>query len=374
MIKMLFFFLLIGCFTQTTNAQKKYLDVDTVSIPESNCKSVEDLSAYIKQHFATDTSRVRAIYLWVANHIRYDLNRMQRSINNPQTEPQTVADVLRVRSAVCQGYSELFTALCKSVGINTILVGGYAKIGDKTLPMAHAWVAAEFDGEWFLFDPTWGAGYVANNQFVKQFTNAFYKQSPKEMIADHMPFDPLYQFLSYPKSNREFIDGTLAANKLLFNYKDSLQQYTKLSPAQQTTAQLRRLEAAGIENDLLRKEKEFLKKNLQIYSSENANDGAQKNFARAVTLLNEYYGEKNKQFSNISDNDLLIRLDSMKHHIKLARSFASEAIIQNEEQQRIKSNNLASMDKYWAQLNQEELFIKLYIDTDKPSRRRLFMR
>ena len=372
MIKILFSLSLLVIFSQNIYSQQKKSYTDADVIPEENCVSVDKLSAYIKQNFVTDTAQIRVIYVWIANNISYDVARLQNAKNNPQGPPQVVTDVLQMRSAVCQGYSDLFTALCKNVGINAIVVKGYVKNAGKVMPLSHAWVAAELGGEWFLFDPTWGAGYLNDNHFVKRFNNIFYKQYPKDFISNHMPFDPICQFLLYPINNREFIDGASSTNKILFNYKDSLKQYNQLSSFEQSNAELRRMEGAGILNDLLQERKQYLKKEVQSFTSKNAFDEGSKNFSKAVSLLNEYFGQKNKQFSTIKDNDILQILDSMKYYIKLSRTLLSQAVTQNDEQQRAKSNNLANIDQYWKQLNQEEQFVQKFIATDKNSRRELF--
>lgn len=374
MIKILLQLFLINIFSQSVFSQQKNTSAEAVAIPQASCGSVDELSAYIKQNYASDTARIGAIYVWIANNISYDLALMQSVKTNPQTKPQPVADVLKMRTAICQGYSDLFAALCKNVGINALVIPGYVKIGGAIMPMAHAWVAAELGGEWFLFDPTWGAGYVMDNHFVKQFNPTFYKQSPTNFILQHMPFDPMYQFLSSPKNNREFIDGSSSNNKTFFNYKDSLNQYNQLSAVEQMTAALRRMEAAGIENDLLKDQVEYLTKGIQSYTSKNAFDESNITFSKAVTLLNEYFEQKNIQFSKIGDNDLLQALDSMKYYAKISRSLISMAVIQNNEQQNAKSNNLNNIDQYWKQLIMEDQFVQKYIATDKSVRMELFRR
>ncbi len=374
MIKLLFPLVLMGCFAQPIYSQQKTIATGAVAIPEASCVSVDALSAYIKENFVTDSARIRAIYTWVANNISYDVALLPANQKNPQSKPRSVADVLKMRSGVCQGYAELFTALCRNVGINAVKVGGYGKSAGKVVQIAHAWAGAKLDGEWFLFDPTWDAGYVNDDHFVKRLNMAFYKQSPKDFIADHMPFDPIFQFLSYPITNREFIDGSLSNNKILFNYNDSLDQYRQLSATDLLNAELRRLELAGIENDLLKERKQYLVKSLQLNSSQNGVQESGKTFSKAIALMNEYIANKNKQFSTTSDYELLQSLDSMKHYIKLSRSLISQAVVQNDEQQRVKSFNLANIDQYWKQLNQEEMFIQKYLATDKAARRELFNR
>ena len=222
MRRILFPFVLL-CLFKVNYAQIKNVDADATSIPEANCTSVDALSSYIKQHFSVDTDRVRAIYVWEANHISYDVKRFNDRDKNPYAPPQTADDVLSTRSAVCQGYSDLFVDLCKAVGINAVRVTGYTKSQGKVNIISHAWAAVELSGKWYFFDPTWGAGYVSDDdKFVKRFNNTFYKILPEKFIGDHMPFDPMYEFLSYPLTNKEFIEGKPAFTRTEFHYEDTL--------------------------------------------------------------------------------------------------------------------------------------------------------
>jgi hypothetical protein len=50
------------------------------------------------------------------------------------------------------------------------------------------------------------------------------------------------------------------------------------------------------------------------------------------------------------------------------------AVIQNNEQQNAKSNNLNNIDQYWKQLIMEDQFVQKYIATDKSVRMELFRR
>ncbi len=48
----------------------------------------------------------------------------------------------------------------------------------------------KIDGEWKLYDPTWGAGNVKDGKrFIKNYNKEWYDVSPGEMIKTHMPFD-----------------------------------------------------------------------------------------------------------------------------------------------------------------------------------------
>lgn len=366
--------LLLCTFLFKGAAQDKNIDAQAIAIPAANTTTVDALAAYIKQHFTTDTARIRAIYVWVAHNISYDLARLQAQQNKPNTKPQTVAEVLATRSAVCQGYSDLFVALCKGVGIQAMVVGGYTKMGGKVSPIPHAWVAALLGGEWLLFDPTWGAGYVKDNQYVKWFNNTFYKVPPAKLIADHMPFDPMYQFLSNPLSHKEFIESTPVAQKAVFNYKDSLKAYSQLSADQQLAAELRRLQAAGVQNDQLLQRQQYLQMALQAYASNGAFEDGGKAFNAAIDLYKEYIGHKNKQFSTIPDTDLRQMVDQMEQHIKRARAVLLTAEAKSDAQRQAKTGNIANIDRFWAQLTKEKDFTAQYFAADAAGRRLLFTR
>lgn len=374
MTRILFAFVLL-CLGKVNYAQTKNVDADAASIPEVNCTSVDALASYIKQHFSTDTDRVRAIYVWVANHISYDVKRFNDRDKNPDAPPQTVADVLSTHSAVCQGYSDLFVALCKALGINAIQVSGYTKNQGKVNIISHAWAAVELDGKWYFFDPTWGAGYVTDDdKFVKHFNNTFYKILPEKFIADHMPFDPMYEFLSYPLTNKEFIEGKPASTRTAFHYADTLKQHLQLSVAQQKAAELRRLEAAGIQIDLLLKQQQFLKKSLNAFGSNDAFDEGGKAFNTAMDLYKEYIDHKNKQFNTIGDNELKQLMESIEVNVKLSRSLMLQAVVKTDGQRQARATNVSNLDRFWPQLMKEKQFVQQYLSTEAPARKQLFMK
>jgi transglutaminase/protease-like cytokinesis protein 3 len=86
------------------------------------------------------------------------------------------------------------------VGIDTETISGYTKQNGAVDPMSHAWCASKIDNQWYIFDPTWGSGFVNNGKFVNALTIVILSES-SEIIASHMPFDYMWQFyLSHFKS------------------------------------------------------------------------------------------------------------------------------------------------------------------------------
>jgi hypothetical protein len=80
MMRILFTFLLIGNLQQIGICQTKNPDTEAAAIPENYCSTIDALAAYIKQNFATDSARIRVIYVWIANHISYDVMQFARVI------------------------------------------------------------------------------------------------------------------------------------------------------------------------------------------------------------------------------------------------------------------------------------------------------
>jgi hypothetical protein len=342
------------------------------SIPASNAVSIDSLSSYIKRNFQTDSDKARAIYLWITNNINYDVPRYLARDKEPKMPAQTTLEIFTSKYAVCQGYSDLFVELCSNVGIKAFIVGGYGKKNGVVSQVGHAWVAAIIDGAWYLFDPTWGAGYVNNDTFFKRLNDNFYKVLPAKFILDHMPFDPMFQLLSYPLTNREFIEGLPASGNSVFNFNDSIRQHAQLTPDLQFAAALRRMEAAGIQNSVLAEHKVNLKLRLEYFASKEAFFEGQDLFNKSISLLNQYISHKNVQFSNITDKDLKQKVDSIEYYVRKARSLISGLNPRTDQQRDSKANTMANIDKLWTKLISEQELVGRYLATSKEYRKQFF--
>jgi len=347
-----------------------------LKIPQGSTYTTSGIVDYIKQNFSSDTSRLRVIYVWVTNNINYDIAKVRaRNANIPGVR-QPVEDVLKTRNAVCQGYADLFVELCNGLNIKATLVGGYTKKGGVVSTIPHAWVAAELAGNWYLFDPTWGAGYIRNDQFVRSFNNSFYKILPADMVKDHMPFDPMYQCLNYTITNKEFIEGQTNVNKTkpFFNYNDTLKQYALLSPTEKIRDEARRLQANGIHNDLILERFNFLKNGVQSYASNDKYEEARIAFNQATDLFTQYIEHKNKQFTTIEDNELKQMMDSISYQAKLSRSLLVAIVPKSDAQRQTLTNTYHNLEKFQSRVVSEKDFIARYLNTDKAYRRQLFAR
>ena len=71
----------IACKAQYEN---EYGEIDRIAlnIAAAQTNTTADIAAYIQSHFNTDAKKVRAIYTWVANNIKYSTDSIHRVILN----------------------------------------------------------------------------------------------------------------------------------------------------------------------------------------------------------------------------------------------------------------------------------------------------
>jgi transglutaminase/protease-like cytokinesis protein 3 len=365
-------FLLFSCLNKLT-AQTTSVDALALKIPEASTYATSGLVNYLKQNFYPDSARVRAIYVWIANNIAYDVPRLLAKNANGEFKPQPSEDVLKTRAAVCQGYATLFVDLCTGLGVKAVLISGYGKIANTITP-SHAWVGVEMNGNWYLFDPTWGAGYVQNNRFIKSFNNIFFKVPPEQMIKDHMPFDPMYQFVNHIVSNKEFLEGQTAinTNKPFFNYRDSIAQFAHLSEAEKFKARVRRLEANGVQHEVIRQELMELKKGTEVYGSNDKFEQAVTIFNKTTDLYNEYIKYKNQKFNNIEDNRIKEMMDTISYQTKEARNLLFSITPKNDAHRQALTHFHQNIESFQKMFLAEKDWVSRYISMDKVSRKQFF--
>jgi hypothetical protein len=171
---------------QPSPSNFRALDEFVAALPNHAAESVASLAQALGSApgcSASETARARAAYFWVARNIRYDLAYLS------ETEPQTV---LRNRRAVCAGYAQLFTALCRAMELTCETITG-------EVPRAlarrfqgitgHAWNAVKVHGVWKLLDVTWASNEDGS------VNNCFFLVAPEEFIHSHFPEGEKWQFL-----------------------------------------------------------------------------------------------------------------------------------------------------------------------------------
>lgn len=90
------------------------------------------------------SEKLRAAHNWIAENFTYDtISRDDKS----RRLNQDALNVLSAKKGVCEGYTNLFIALERYMGIEGCTV--------PSSQMNHAWNNTIFNGKWFLVDVTW---------------------------------------------------------------------------------------------------------------------------------------------------------------------------------------------------------------------------
>ncbi len=168
---------------------------------------VAALAQQITQGATNEAQRARALYDWITANIRYDVEEWAHITGGGSSymNAHDPLSVLARGTTVCAGYSWLFDAMARSVGLDsTFLIGsvrGYRGTPDDALVSAfkHAWNAVRIDGEWRLLDATWGARQTGESETDYLERQSYYFDTPpNQMIFDHLPETPEWQLLADP--------------------------------------------------------------------------------------------------------------------------------------------------------------------------------
>jgi predicted nucleic acid-binding Zn-ribbon protein len=376
--------------TQTVQAQKVIvnefaaIDKKALQIPDSLTVTTSGISRYITTNFTTDKERVRAIFVWLASSIQYDIDNMY-AINFYETEDDKINKPLKTRKGICENYAALFNDICHKSGIGSYVVEGYTKQNGFADYIPHAWCAAFVDSAWFLFDPTWGSGYVSNGKFYKKIDNAYFKAKPAAFIKSHMPFDYLWQFLNYPVTNQEFYEGKTAPNtaKPFFNFIDSISSYERLSHPEQLAAAAGRIEKNGIKNALVFDRLQHIKVEMENnrIQAENARQNAIVNlynsdvadYNHAINDMNAFIDYRNHQFTpEKPDTEIQDMLDTVTKRLANAKSKLGQVKSPDANLASSMAQLTKSIADINTQLNEQQEWLKVYSSKTEKKRKQMF--
>jgi hypothetical protein len=285
------------------------VDKKMAQIPADLTTTTVGIARYIDTNFKTQTEKIRAVYYWITTNIRYDVPNMFEP-NQLDSPEEKITKTLKYRKGVCIHYAEVFKEITGLLDIQTHIISGYTRQAGKVAPISHAWCASKIDGKWFLFDPTWGAGYVDKQKFIQKLNNVFFKVEPQKMIVTHIPFDYLWQFLNSPWNNQEFYDGKEALNKpkMNFDYQMELQQYEKLSDGEKAFEAAARVEKSGFKNTLISEYHTFLKSQFTALT-ENKNierlNQVVADYNEAISYFNDFVIYRQKKFKPVISDEVM---------------------------------------------------------------------
>jgi len=280
------------------------IDKNSTSVPDS-LTGYNEIANHLTVDLKTDTEKARAIYIWIAHNVKYDLTQLY-SDKRYNSSQDIVNEVLNDRQGVCQHYSELFLAMSKSVGLKSFLISGYTRdVYDEIAAFSHAWNGIRIDSDYYLIDVTWAAGYELNGKYVHKFRDDYFLRSPKDFIKDHMPFDPMWQFLDNPITNNDFIakDFSKLNRPGDFNYKDLIIQYETLNELTQLENATRRIRENGVVNKLIQNQ---VDENILRITNRKYNMAID-TLNYGINSYNLYVFHKNRKFRNPKIDDTHIK-------------------------------------------------------------------
>lgn len=356
-----------------------YILVDkiTMQIPDSMTHSSYRIATYINSNFTLLSDKSRSVFLWVAKNIQYDVENMY-AINNRQNPNEIVDEVLIKRKGICLHYANLFNDIMNKLGIKSYVILGYTKQRGFVDYIPHAWCASFIDSTWCLFDPTWGSGHIRHSKFINRINNEYFKVKPELLIKTHMPFDPLWQFLNYPVTSKEFYEDKFSANKNkpFFNYSDTLNRHEQESEINRLISSSWRIEKNGIKNSLIYDRLYYNRQLIENYINKitvEKYNAAVNSYNEGINHLNKFIEYRNKKFTPPkTDNDI-------KQMIIITETTLTSSRVQLKD---IKNPDAyiapfliqlnKSIDDALSNLNEEKVFLDNYINTDNDFRKGLF--
>ena len=353
------------------------IDKKAIFIPDSLTKTTGNLSKYINDNFLTEKDKARAIFIWLASNIQYDVENMF-AINFYETKENKITKTLNSRKGICENYAALFTEIAGGCGIKSFVVEGYTKQNGFADFIPHAWAAANIDAVWYMFDPTWGSGYINGGKFYKKINNEYFKTPPAVLLKSHIPFDYLFQLVNYPITNQEFYEGKIIQNKTkpFFNYVDSLELYKKQSPTERLVSTAYRIEKNGVKNAMIFDRLHNIKVELEndrISTANNLYNQAAANYNEAVRNLNAFIQYRNKQFNPLkTDIEIQQMVDMAVKNIEDAN--ANLLLLKNIDANTATLINglKVFIDEININIKEQQDWLQLYFSKNKSKRKAMF--
>lgn len=149
---------------------------------------------------SSDYDKILAVYNWMCENITYDYDHLGDESYRLQ---YTAYAALINKTAVCQGYANLFYRLMLELGVDARIIGGVANTGE-----GHAWNIVTLSNRdyYYFIDTTWGS------QQIWAWTHYYFLRGlESDFDEEHIP-DPEYNTpewnAKYPIDPRDYLkDG-----------------------------------------------------------------------------------------------------------------------------------------------------------------------
>ncbi len=203
---------------------------------ESDTTGISQLVASLIEGADDDSVRLDRIFEYVTGTITYD--REAYRAGNKRIN-QSISEILERKRAVCWGFSQLITVMCREAGIRSWSVVGYTHsrygIDENFDYPDHAWNVVELDGKYALLDATWAEANPTDR-------DRLFRALPREFIQDHFPVLPMFQLLPCPVSFEEFVNSNVALedrDSCHFSVRDSIRAFAELTYVDQKVKESR---------------------------------------------------------------------------------------------------------------------------------------
>jgi len=353
------------------------IDKKMDEIPLEKTTSTNEIANYITSNFKSESEKIRAVFYWSASNISYDVKNSNEP-NFVYSSEEKISNALKNRAGVCIHYAEVFNEIANKVGIKTFIIHGYTKQNGIIATTSHAWNACNIDGKWFLFDATWGSGYVNNDKFYKKLNDNYFKVLPSKMIQSHMPFDYLWQFLNNPITNNEFYSGKLSTERFVSNYdfQKEIENYEKIPDDEKAFETFKRMEKIGvlkglIDNYVSHKREEFtvLRQNKKIQKLNEITA----EYNEAIGLMNDFIFYKNKKFKpTISDETIREMIKVPYEKLKKCQSQMDKLGSVGKENQSNLSKLLMQVSENVKIAEEHYKFVEEYLSKNSIGRKLMF--
>lgn len=360
----------------TQNSSNSKLINDRVHQVPDSLKDYRDIADFLCSELPDERDKLTAIHSWIGHNIRYDYSQLKED-KHFESKEDLIIDVLTTRQAVCEGYSRLFDAMCKSQGIESFYIAGYSREKNGETPdVAHAWNGVWLpSGECLMIDVTWDAGYVEDGEYVFEFFDFYFLNEPKDFIKTHVPFDPIWQFLETPVSHGDLLENDFGILNFegSFNFKDSINQLKELDEFTSVQNEIRRIKTFGVTNHLIEEQLAYLEKRSDYLETSKAVDvynEATKHLNSAINQYNLYNKFKERKFRKpkIPDDQITNMIDNIISEIITAQDLARQVSTTDEEITRERDKMLRVLGRYEEEILIERKWINKYLAKWRPFR------
>lgn len=368
---------LSSSFFAQTGSKYAAIDKKALEIPSSLTLNTDDLAKYFISNFSSDSQRARAIFVWVASNLEYDIENMYEVDVNSKPADK-IQKTLKTRKGVCINYALLFEEIAKKANLNAVVIEGYSRQAGTTELIPHAWNAVFVDNEWLLLDVTWASGHVNKGKYFKNFNDSFYDVNPTTLIKSHMPYDYIWQMLANPITSKDFFNRTYVSekNKIAFDFKNEIQEYQQLNQIEKYVASAARVKENGVSNRNIGDRLLFLtnaiendkqSKVVSLYNEAVAifNDG--------IIDFNAFIAYKNKQFTPILPDDAIQKMiDEPTEKLLRAKKDLSEIKSQDSNTITAVKQLNKSIDEALKGVSEQQDWLSIYFTKSKSARRSSF--